>query len=290
MKYDFGIALNCELELRLMCRWLAYSGSPVVISTIVTRPDHSLIDQSRRARQNIVTTNGDGFGVGWYGEQRNAACYRDIQPAWNDANLRHLAAHIRSPLFLAHVRAASGTAVQRTNCHPFAFENWLFQHNGSVPEFRKVKRRLLLDVDPDLFPHIEGSTDSELLFYLALTFGLQAEPQAALERMVGHVERVCREVAAKSAFTFSAAACDGWRLFAVRYSSDNGSPTLYHSRHVHALRAVDGSYEVLPDDAIVVLSEPLDELTEHWKAVPESSFVTVEDGEAVILPFTPVSE
>ena len=31
-----------------MCRWLAYSGPPVLMSTLLTRPDHSLIDQSRQ--------------------------------------------------------------------------------------------------------------------------------------------------------------------------------------------------------------------------------------------------
>ncbi len=270
-----------------MCRWLAYSGPPILLSTIVTRPDHSLLDQSRRARQMAATTNADGFGIGWYGEGPDAACYRDIRPAWSDENLRHLAEHIRSPLFLAHVRAASGTPVQRTNCHPFAFGSWLFQHNGVIPQFERVERRLLFDVDPELFRFVEGSTDSELIFYLSLTFGLRDEPRAALERTVAHVERVCREAGVDEPFTLSAAVSDGRRLFAVRYSTDGKSPTLYHSRHVRALRALDRTYETLPDDAVVVLSEPLDDLTEHWEAVPESSFVTVEGGEARIGPFEP---
>lgn len=272
-----------------MCRWLAYSGPSVPLSALLTRPDHSLIDQSRRARENVATTNGDGFGVGWYGEGRYPGTFRDTHPAWNNANLRHLGKHIRSPLFLAHIRAATGTAVQDTNCHPFAFENWLFQHNGSVPDFAKLKRQLLYDVEPPLFSHIEGSTDSELLFFLALTFGLQAEPKRAMERMISHVEGVCRGAGIQRPITFSAAVSDGEHLFAVRYSSDGNSPTLYHSRHVHALRVIDGSYETLPDGAVVVLSEPLDELAEHWEAVLESSFVTVERGETTTVPFAPTS-
>ena len=165
-----------------MCRWLAYSGPPVPLSDLLTRPDHSLIDQSRHARQNVETTNGDGFGVGWYGEGQTPGVYRDTHPAWNDTNFYSLAEHIRSGLFFSHVRAATGTPVQNTNCHPFAYENWLFQHNGSVPEFSKLKRQLMLDVDPELFPSIQGSTDSETLFFLALTFGLQGDPLAALAR------------------------------------------------------------------------------------------------------------
>lgn len=272
-----------------MCRWLAYCGPPVPLSTLMTRPNHSLIDQSRRARENVSTTNGDGFGVGWYGELPNPGLFRDTHPAWNNSNLRHLAGHIQSPLFLAHVRAATGTPVQETNCHPFSFENWLFQHNGSVPNFGDLKRRLLLEVEPLLFPHVSGSTDSETLFYLAMTFGLHADVRQALERMVGRVEAQRQAAGIGRPLTFTAALSDGRRLFAVRYSSNLDSPTLYHSRHVHALRAIDGSYEVLPEDAVVVLSEPLDDLAEHWEAVPESSFVTVERGRTHIEPFGPTT-
>ncbi len=76
----------------------------------------------------------------------------------------------------------------------------------------------------------------------------------------------------------------------MRYASGGDSPTLYHSRHIHALCVLDGSYEALPDGALVVLSEPLDDLTEHWEAIPESSFVTVEQGEVTIESFVPRSE
>ena len=265
-----------------MCRWLAYSGPPLQLGVVLTQPDHSLIDQSRRATQNVETTNGDGFGVGWYGAEATPGVYRETHPAWNDANFQHLAAHIHSPLFLSHVRAATGTPVQNTNCHPFAFENWLFQHNGSVPEFRRLKRRLMFDVDPDLFPHIEGSTDSETLFFLALTFGLRDDPPAALARTVAHVERARDDEGIERPLYFSASTTDGRRLWAVRYSSNNDSRTLYHSRHIHALRDIHGTYEPLPEGAVIVLSEPLDELTDHWEAVPESSLLMVDGGETTI--------
>ena len=91
-------------------------------------------------------------------------------------NLLELAAEIRDPLFLAHVRAGTGTPVQQTNCHPFRYRNWLFVHNGYVADYEVLRRELLLAVRPDLFTNIEGSTDSELLFHLALTFGLAEDP------------------------------------------------------------------------------------------------------------------
>jgi predicted glutamine amidotransferase len=161
-----------------MCRWLAYSGSPVLIEDLLYKPEHSLIDQSRHARLGVDTTNGDGFGVGWYGSaSQTPAVFRSIEPAWNDRNLREVASHVRSPLFLAHIRASTGTAVQQTNCHPFRYGNWLWVHNGLVRDFYLVKRDLALAVDESLYPYMEGSADSEVLFYLALTFGLEEDPR-----------------------------------------------------------------------------------------------------------------
>ncbi|MFH1301938.1 MAG: class II glutamine amidotransferase [Planctomycetota bacterium] len=271
-----------------MCRWLAYSGPSVRLSALLTRPNHSLIDQSRHATQNVEAMNGDGFGVGWYGADPTPGVYRDTHPAWNDTNFLHLAEHIQSELFLAHVRASTGTAVQNTNSHPFNYQNWLFQHNGSVPEFHSLKRQLLFDIDPGLFLSIEGSTDSEILFYLALTFGLRDDPPAALARMIGHVEHARQAAGIEAPLFFSACTTDGQRLWAVRYSSNRQSRTLYHSSHLHALHAIDGTYGTLPGDAIIVVSEPLDDLTENWQEVPESSLLTVEKGSATVTAFSPV--
>ena len=115
-----------------MCRWLTYCGDPIYLDKVLFEPRNSLISQSLRARHSHVTTNGDGFGIGWYGERPTPGVYRDILPAWNDQNLKSLAHQIRSGLFLAHVRAATGTATSRANCHPFAHGKWLFMHNGQI--------------------------------------------------------------------------------------------------------------------------------------------------------------
>ena len=157
---------------------------------VAVQAQHGLIDQSLHSRMGAETVNGDGFGVGWYGIGRDAGVYRSVEPAWGDANLRHLAAHIESPLFMAHVRATSGGAIEQSNCHPFQHERWLFVHNGLLAGFPLLRRDLMLAVEPELFPSIVGSTDSEVLFHLALTFGLQNDPIGALERAVGLVEQV----------------------------------------------------------------------------------------------------
>src|SRR3954451_4883481 len=173
-----------------MCRWLAYSGSPLLIADLLYKPQHSLIDQSLHSKLGAETTNGDGFGIGWYGVGEAPGVFYSVEPAWNDRNLREITEHIESSLVFAHIRASTGTPVQQTNCHPFRYGRWLWCHNGAIHEFRALRRDLMLAIDPELFPSIAGSTDSEVMFYLALTFGLRDDPVHAVERMAGFVEQV----------------------------------------------------------------------------------------------------
>ena len=127
-----------------MCRWLAYSGSPILMKDVLYRGTNSLVDQSLHSRLGAEPTNGDGFGVGWYGAPDTPGMFHSTEPAWNDQNLRELAGHISSRLFFTHIRAAIGSAVQQTNCHPFRHDNWLFMHNGYINEFATIKRDLVL--------------------------------------------------------------------------------------------------------------------------------------------------
>src|SRR5688572_26709105 len=175
-----------------MCRWLAYSGEPLQPSTLVLDPVHSVVAMSLNSPLGAEPVNGDGFGFGWYPEDpaRGAtpAVFRSIEPAWNDQNLRELSQAVRTPLFFTHVRAAAGPPIQQTNCHPFRYENWLFMHNGAISEFGRIKRELVLAVDPSLYPLIQGTTDTEVLFLLALTYGLADDPVAAVGAAIRRVE------------------------------------------------------------------------------------------------------
>src|SRR5215213_4333260 len=219
-----------------MCRWLAYSGSPILLRDALYAPAHSLIEQSLHSRLGAEATNGDGFGVGWYGAGEMPAVFREIAPAWNDANLHEVAGHVTSPLFLAHIRASSGTAVQRTNCHPFRHGGWLFMHNGLINDFPAVKRDLLLDVDPALFCSIEGQTDSELVFHLALTLGLEDDPPAAVAGAVGLVEAAGRRRGVEHPFQGTMLTTDGERMWGFRYSSAGRSRSLFVTTDVSTLR------------------------------------------------------
>ncbi|MFJ7146845.1 class II glutamine amidotransferase [Streptomyces sp. NPDC100445] len=276
-----------------MCRWLAYSGTPILLDTILYRPAHSLIDQSLHARLGVETTNGDGFGVGWYTPDPTPdtpAIVRDTGPAWSNRNLREIADHVRSPLFFAHIRASTGTAVQQTNCHPFRHGRWMWMHNGAITDFNRMRRDLALAVDPALFPHVEGSTDSEMMFYLALTYGLEQDPPGAVERMTGLVERTGHRHDVEFPLQMTVAVTDGQRLWAFRYSSQGASRSLYYSTRVETLRALhpDAAFlRDISDETRLVVSEPLGDLPGAWNEVPESSYGIVQQGADELLPFAP---
>jgi predicted glutamine amidotransferase len=275
-----------------MCRWLAYSGSPVLIEDLILKPRHSLIDQSLHSQLGAETTNGDGFGIGWYGVGDTPGTFHSVEPAWNDRNLRDLSAHIRSPLVFAHVRASSGSPVQQTNCHPFRHGHWLWMHNGKIRDFHRVKRELVLAVDPLLYPEIEGSTDSETFFFLALTLGLEDEPPAAVEPAVGLIEDVGRRHGVEHPIQMTVATTDGNRVWAFRYSSEGKSRSLFYSTDVDTLRHQYPDNPVLhraSDGARLIVSEPLLELAGAWNEVPESSYGIVEEGHHELRRFTPRS-
>jgi len=258
-----------------MCRWLAYVGSPVPIDDLLYKPEHSLIDQSLHSQLGAETTNGDGFGIGWYGVGDTPGVFRSIEPAWNDRNLHELAQHLVSPVVFAHIRASSGTAVQQTNCHPFRHGRWLWMHNGLIRDFHEVKRDLVLAVDPSLYPDIEGSSDSEVFFFLALTFGLEDDTAAAVERAVGLIEEVGHEHGVEHPVQMTVATTDGASAWVFRYSSERDSRSLFYSTDVPTLRRLHPELEVLEhvsDDSHLVVSEPLRELSAAWNPLPESSY------------------
>jgi predicted glutamine amidotransferase len=275
-----------------MCRWVAYFGNPIRPEALLYDTKYSLVEQSRRDRLAGGYPNADGFGLGWYGERDVPGLYRSIAPAWGDRNLRELAGQIESPLFLAHIRAATGTPIEQTNCHPFRHGRWLFMHNGFIDEYQRLRRDLLLAVDPALFSGIEGTTDSELIFYLALSLGLENEPLEALERMVGFVEETGRRHGVAEPLQMTVAASDGERLYAARYASGPVVNSLYVTADASAVRELypgDVRFDEFSDDARAIVSEPLGDLPGVWQEVPAGSAPVVQRGEDVQLPFAPRS-
>ena len=264
-----------------MCRWMGWHGQPVLIEELLFNTPHGIVDQSLHSRMGAETTNGDGFGMGWYGTGEGPALYHSTSPAWGDANLRELAGHVESPLFVVHVRAAIGSPVQQTNCHPFRRGNWLFVHNGYLGGFHAARRELMLAIDPELFADVRGSTDTEVVFNLALTFGLMEDPIGAMEQTVGLIEEVAAKHGVPDAVQATFGIADGETLWAVRYATTGTPRTLYASTDASTIKRLhpeNERFQRLTDDDRLIVSEPFADLPGVWQEIPPATAVTVRHG------------
>jgi glutamine amidotransferase len=246
-----------------MCRWIAYLGEPIFLEEFVTLPIQSLVAQSRRSREAKSEVNADGFGLGWYGARPTPGVFRDVRPAWSDENLNSLAHQIRSGLFFAHVRASTGTATTRANCHPFAHRHWLFMHNGKIGGFERLRRKLESAISDELYPYRHGTTDSEVIFLLMLGNGLEKDPEGACATTLSFIASTMRRAGEEEPLRFTAAFSDGVRVYAVRHASDGKPETLYTRRR-------------RDNSGLLIVSEPLDDGRDDWQAVPPQSFVRAE--------------
>jgi glutamine amidotransferase len=250
-----------------MCRLVAYLGEPIFLDALVCAPQHSLLRQSLRAEEAKTVTNGDGFGIGWYGERPEPCVYREVMPAWSDENLLALCASIKSPLFFAHVRAATGGGIARQNCHPFRHGPWMFMHNGQIGGFAQVRRALESRLPDRLYAQRKGATDSELLFLLALgRIESGSAPDAAVHAVLDDTLGLMRDQAIDQPLRFAAVLADGQQLYAFRFSSDPKPPTLYTGR---------------TPDGMVVASEPLGNGSTDWQLIPANSVVRLDMAAAV---------
>lgn len=252
-----------------MCRLAAYIGPPVALSQVIVDPSHSLLEQSIHATEAKLTVQGDGFGFAWYDDSRDMGLYRDVLPAWSDGNLLSLCRMIRSPLFLAHVRASTSGETSRVNCHPFAVGNWSFMHNGQVPQIETIRRPLEATLPDNLYAARRGTTDSELIFLLLLANGLQDDPYGAVRRVLDLLHTHGRGSGAPTALRTTCVLSDGQTLYAFRHATDNRAPTLYVKQNE------DGSH--------ILASEPLEPTRDGWNAIGSDQFVTITKDETRVV-------
>jgi predicted glutamine amidotransferase len=267
-----------------------YLGERITLSSLVTEPSNSIIRQSFKSREQEEPLNGDGFGVAWYAPQRSArpALFRDVTPAWNNANLLDLARVTESSCILAHVRAATpGYPVTNLNCHPFSWGPFSFMHNGRVEGFQAYRRALLSGLSDEAFGLISGSTDSEHLFALFVDCledgGSRPETldglQTALLETIGRIEQLRKAAGVELPSRLNMAVTDGVSAVVSRFISTNDerADSLYFCSGSHYV-CQDGVCRMEELDngrgAVIVASEPLSE-DRIWTRVEPNTMVGV---------------
>lgn len=254
---------------RAMCRWVAYTGVPQRLENVVTKPARSLVHQSLHASQCTTATNGDGFGIGWYGDRDAPGLYREISPAWSDENLMSLCAQLSAATFFAHVRASTGASTARANCHPFSVGPWLFMHNGQIGGFCSIRRRIENMIPDRLYGQRRGGTDSEAIFLIALGAIENEGPVESIRGTLARINAEMRHAGIEEPFRFAAAMTDGKDLTVLRWSSDALAPSVYY-------RKSGGS--------LVVVSEPIDDHADGWQALAANHLLSIPCGESASLP------
>lgn len=250
-----------------MCRFAAYfSDEEILIDELLAKPQNSLIKQSHESREGAHGVNADGFGIAWYNFDISElpGVFKSTQPAWNDNNLIHLSQKIKSPCFLAHVRASTVGGVNHNNCHPFAFEKYSFVHNGTIRNFDHYKKNMINAIDEDLFLQIKGNTDSEILFFLIMSFLRQDTD------LISSVKKAIQWVVDAQEYSdgfsrINIVITNGDEIMATRFvSKDEKSLSLkYYTK-------VNNSNQI---SSLILSSESLDNNEILWEELPENHYI-----------------
>ncbi|KAH9944318.1 N-terminal nucleophile aminohydrolase [Epithele typhae] len=283
-----------------MCRFVIYKGTePVQLSHLLTRPCHSIINQSFDSRLRLDhrrPINGDGFGVGWYDpvydeELGSQPCiFTSVTPAWNNVNLLRLAEKTKSPLVFAHVRATTAGTLSLDNCHPWSFGKLMFMHNGGIAEFHRIKRKLQNSLSDELFNMVTGNTDSQWSF--ALLLSKLPDPNAkgftpsilqrAMLETIAHINALLEEANITEPSLMNFCVTDGETVVATRYISsrtDEAASLWFSSGSTFSEYAEGGHYKMSKTDKreniILIASEPLTFEKADWMEIRTNHMVVI---------------
>jgi glutamine amidotransferase len=131
-----------------------------------------------------------------------------------------------------------------------------------------------------------------VLFYLALTLGLENDPPAAVEQAIGLVEAVASQHGVPDPFQGTIATTDGESIWAFRYSSERNSRSLFYTTDVPTLRNLYPErqlFQEVSDNARLIVSEPLGDVAGVWNEVPESTYGIVSPDHAEMRSFRPTA-
>ncbi len=272
-----------------MCRFAAYLGKPLLMNEVITKPRDSLIKQSSAALESDISINADGFGIGWYNLEVSEipAVFVSVSPAWNDVNLKNITHQIVSKCFFGHVRAAAEGGVGPFNCHPFHYRKYMLMHNGGIGGFKKIKLDIFNLLDETYFYNIKGTTDSETMFALWLTFFHRTKRDhagmiSAWRETLATIRSLQEKHNIKESSYINSLVTDGTQIVGVRYSSyPDQCLTLHYVYGDDFIHTKEGVHMInahckTKPNAIVIASEKLTMHKHEWDDVPPQHIIAVD--------------
>lgn len=279
----------------VMCRLVAYLGTPILTDKIIIKPKNSLVHQSFAAEETDYPVNGDGFGIGWYRSEirDEPGLYKSISPAWNDQNLLHNASFIQTSCFFAHVRAATVGDVSIENTHPFSYKQFLMMHNGGIQEFDRIKYDFVKLLDEEAFLWIQGQNDTQYILALFMTNSrilnfdnMEEDPEQIVKcfnKTFSDIEELKKKNNVDAIALYNIVFTDGKRIIATRYSTDpkNELRTLYYTDKVSCKTCNGGELKLSKPKkkrtATLISSEILTEKKDNWKEIPQNHAIYIDE-------------
>lgn len=138
----------------------------------------------------------DGWGLAYF-DGNETELVKSVLPAICDSLFEELSFSVHAHTLIGHIRLATAGKVEKRNCHPFRFGEWVFAHNGHVQEFPCLRDTLMERIKPAFQSKIESDTDSEVFFRLLLSnYADVADVEAGLDptRMATTMAATIREI------------------------------------------------------------------------------------------------
>ncbi|MDT8368055.1 MAG: hypothetical protein RQ745_02520 [Longimicrobiales bacterium] len=252
-----------------MCRLAAWFGPPLPLDRLVFEGPRSLATQAWAPRELLSgSVNADGWGVAWWtGEAERPVRIARPEPIWYDPDLPTLLGSLASGSALAVLRNATpGLPVDRSGLLPLVRDRWSFALNGYLPAFRARHMRKLRELLPDaLYARLEGVSDAETLFHLALArIASGASPRDAL---LSVCDSVADRLGTGETAPLTIVLSERVGLTVLHTTLNGAVNSLYIKRRRIAL---EGGADA---EGVLVASERFDD--DGWERVPEHSTLVV---------------
>ena len=260
-----------------MCRLYAmHANEPTRVECSLVKAQNALMAQSKEDNQGFM--HGHGWGVAEYPDGVPVV-EKQTWAAFHGEHFSKKAAHVYAKTVVAHVRRATVGSPSIENTHPFDNGRWIFAHNGTVPNFSRVRDKMIKHIDPLHRVEIDGETDSEHIFRYLLSLWAH-NPQIDLLKTVKkglrHIVMWSREIDPTRKVGLNIILTDGERLVGSRLNR-----TLWYLQRDHTYTCdICGRSHVHHDPhehyrALEVASEPITNEKE-WKMVPENSVFSID--------------